>query len=122
MKTILRITAAILLTAAVSFAGATSAQASSLKWLSISPGNYHTCAIRTDHALYCWGFNVYGQLGNGTTKDSHVPTRIGSSTSWVSVASGDYHTCALSSSGAIYCWGFNAFGDLGDGTTTDRHL
>lgn len=37
---------------------------------------FHTCGIRTDHTLWCWGDNPYGQLGLGDTRDRDHPVRV----------------------------------------------
>ena len=34
-------------------------------WLTVTTGGWHTCGIRRDHTLWCWGFNGYGELGTG---------------------------------------------------------
>ncbi|HEY3221949.1 MAG TPA: hypothetical protein VGJ80_14560 [Gemmatimonadales bacterium] len=43
---------------------------------SISAGGHHTCAITTDGKAYCWGDNVYGQLGTGNTTGRNVPVVV----------------------------------------------
>ena len=53
-----------------------SAIAGSTTFASISPGSYHACALATNGAVWCWGYNVDGELGNGTTTDSAVPVRV----------------------------------------------
>ncbi len=42
----------------------------------VALGNYHTCAVKTDGTLLCWGRNDYGQLGMGDTTDRHTPERV----------------------------------------------
>jgi Putative Ig domain/Regulator of chromosome condensation (RCC1) repeat/Fibronectin type III domain len=71
-------------------------------------------------AAYCWGFNLYGQLGDGKATDSLVPVAVDTSgvlagKSLTDITAGEYHTCALASTGAAYCWGNNGQGALGDG-------
>ena len=108
-------------------------------WNSISASfSAHTCGIRAAGELYCWGANGTGQLGDGTTIDRAVPTRIGTATDWKLVStggSGSYdsaglpadnvytgHSCGIrrAAFGALYCWGENLVGEVGDGTTTER--
>ncbi|PKN24542.1 MAG: hypothetical protein CVU65_11485 [Deltaproteobacteria bacterium HGW-Deltaproteobacteria-22] len=82
----------------------------------VSAGEDHTCAITTDNALYCWGGNAYGQLGNGDTTNLSIPG--GSSLSnVVQVSAGKLFTCARNSVG-VFCWGRNDYGQLSVSTTT----
>jgi len=48
--------------------------AGGLVFASLAPGSFHTCGLTAAHAVYCWGYNFYGQLGDGTTTDRSVPT------------------------------------------------
>ncbi|HRE87963.1 MAG TPA: hypothetical protein PK095_02390 [Myxococcota bacterium] len=68
--------------------------------------------------LYCWGDNGSGQVGNGTTNDVSVPTRIGTATNWSGVSLGDTTSCARRD-GELWCWGGGSNGALGIGTTTN---
>jgi alpha-tubulin suppressor-like RCC1 family protein len=87
----------------------------------ISSGDYHTCAIKTDGSLWCWGKNNYGQLGIGNTTSKNTPTRVGTDNDWQSVFAGGSHTCAIKTNGSLWCWGRNIYGQLGDGTNSDRY-
>lgn len=82
----------------------------------LSAGFAHTCAIRADDRIACWGENENGQLGTGNTTDVATPTLISSSLQFRAVSSGYRHTCAIATDGAAYCWGDNALGQLGDGS------
>ena len=82
-------------------------------------GGYHSLALKADGSLYDWGYNAYGQLGDGTTTDQHGAELIG--TGYVAIAAGNGDTLALKADGSLYAWGWNSFGQLGDGTTTDQH-
>jgi alpha-tubulin suppressor-like RCC1 family protein len=86
----------------------------------VAPGTAHTCSVRNDGTVACWGLNNVGQLGNGTTTSSSNPVAAQGITNAVGVASGDSHSCAVIADGTVRCWGNNAFGQLGDGTTTNR--
>ncbi len=81
-----------------------------------------TLGIKSDGTLWAWGYNFYGQLGDGTTINRNVPTQIGSATHWVSVSAGLEFSLAVSSDGKLWAWGRNNFGQLGDGTTTNRNV
>ncbi len=84
---------------------------------SIAAGYGHSCAITASGQLTCWGFNLYGQLGDGTTTDRISPGEVsGISGGVAAVAPGDVQTCALMNDGTVRCWGNNLLGELGDGT------
>ena len=70
--------------------------------------------------MACWGFNVTGQLGDGTTRPSRAPVQVGLLVPALEIRAGDYHTCARIEGGAVACWGENTPGSLGDGTRLDR--
>lgn len=89
--------------------------------LSVGDGE-HQCGINSG-ALYCWGPNDDGQLGDGSTANSEVPVLaqvngpITQAVTGYSPIAGDF-TCALTSSGEVYCWGANDTGQLGNGSSS----
>ena len=85
----------------------------------VSAGSAHNCAVLSSGAVQCWGYNYYGQLGNGSTVNSALPVTAVGVTSAVAVAAGSSHSCAVLSGGGVQCWGRNFNGQLGNGTTTD---
>lgn len=87
----------------------------------IAVGSEFTCGLERASTVVCWGFNLSGQLGDGT-KDgiSQTPVRVSGITDVVDVAAGGDHACAVRSDGHVSCWGANDFGQLGDGTRIAR--
>jgi alpha-tubulin suppressor-like RCC1 family protein len=74
-----------------------------------------------DQAIYAWGRNDVGQLGDGTTVDRNQPTQVAGTSGVSQVLAGASHACAVMADGIeVRCWGSNAKGQLGDGTFTDR--
>jgi alpha-tubulin suppressor-like RCC1 family protein len=96
--------------------------AGGLTFTSLAPGGGfgHTCGLTSGGAAYCWGYNGWGQLGDGTTTDRLTPTPVAGGLTFASITAGEYHTCGLTSGGTAYCWGNNDWGQLGDGTFTTR--
>ncbi len=80
----------------------------------------NTCGVTMASVAYCWGWNYYGQLGDGTTTDRTSPVAVLGGLTFSTVSSGGYHTCGVTPASAAYCWGFNQLGQLGDGTATDH--
>lgn len=88
----------------------------------VSSGRWHTCAVRSDGAAYCWGTNEYGGLGVGYRSAPGAvfptPQKVVGGHQFTAVTTGHYHACAIATDGAAWCWGYNNVGQLGDGTMT----
>jgi alpha-tubulin suppressor-like RCC1 family protein len=89
-------------------------------------GGDHTCVLVAGGGLQCWGYNSYGQLGDGTAggpqtcywqlvRCAKTPIAVSAIAHATAVAAGGEHTCALSGAADVSCWGANWFGDVGDG-------
>jgi len=91
-------------------------------WARVSGGTQHTCGVRTDGTLWCWGRASSFQLGLGPEVAGAVrdPTRVGTDTDWVDVDCGYIHTCGTKRDGTIYCWGAGRDGQLGLGDLSSR--
>src|SRR5262245_3883349 len=86
----------------------------------ISSGGLHTCGVASDGRAYCWGYNAFGQLGDGTTTDRHAPVAVAGGLRFTHVSAGTYHTCGATTDDRVFCWGINDQGQLGDGSTARR--
>ncbi|MCL2712684.1 MAG: hypothetical protein FWD37_05385, partial [Methanomassiliicoccaceae archaeon] len=93
----------------------------------IAAGDYHTVALKSDGAVWAWGLNNYGQLGDGSTDDISTPVQVvgedddGFLTNVKAIAAGNNHTVALKNDGTVWAWGRNNSGPLGDNTVTNSH-
>lgn len=67
-------------------------------WSSVDCGDGITVAIKTDGTLWTWGFNNFGNLGDGTTDDKSSPVQIGTDTTWTDVAAGRHHMMGIKGS------------------------
>jgi alpha-tubulin suppressor-like RCC1 family protein len=84
----------------------------------IAVGTGHSCALRSDGSVWCWGGNSKGQLGDGTQINRTQPAPVsGLGGNATAIAVGTSFSCALMSGGNVKCWGANEFGELGDGST-----
>jgi len=86
----------------------------------IAAGFLHTVLARSDGAVWAWGGNFEGQIGDGTTTPRATPAQIAGISGVAAVAAGYHHTIAVKSDGTVWGWGRNMFGQLGDNTTTQR--
>src|SRR5258706_332114 len=108
------------LTASASgLARATSTSFNVTGFTSVSAGSAYTCGVTSAGAAYCWGDNIYGDLGNGLTTYSSTPVAVSGGLTFAVVSAGYDHSCGVTTDGAAYCWGWNVSGELGNGSTTD---
>ena len=94
--------------------------------VAVSAGTYHTCAILDNGDLKCWGYDYYGQLGDGGSIPVTAPAPsstaidLGTGRTAVAVSSSNSHTCAILDNGDLKCWGRDNYGQLGDGGTSSN--
>ena len=84
----------------------------------VAAGHQHSCALHRTGTISCWGYNWYGQLGDGQSgenADSSVPVRVADITDATAITRSGLHSCALHQDGRISCWGIRESGRLGDG-------
>ena len=105
-------------------------------WVALGVGTTHACGLSETGRAYCWGFNLWGQVGNGRIEggsedrgiiagpEDYLPSRGGSIPIPTAVMGdlvfdtlvvGGVHTCGLTSAGEAHCWGQGSVGQLGDG-------
>ena len=97
-------------------AAATNPGSSTVPYLQVAVGGTHSCAVRVDSTLWCWGNNEFGQLRLPNTSDKKrlSPGNVGG-TAWNRVSCGQSHACAMRTDGSASCWGNNTSGQLGSG-------
>mgnify|MGYP001114475288 CR=1 FL=1 len=77
-----------------------------------------SAAIASNGDLYCWGFNGYGGVGNGTTNDQHTPVKVLENVKETVLENNT--TAAITEDGDLYCWGDNKYGQVGNGATDNQ--
>ncbi|MFL5530785.1 MAG: RCC1 domain-containing protein [Gemmatimonadales bacterium] len=79
---------------------------------------HHTCAIEAGtNAAFCWGYNVFGQLGDDSRNTQWRPTRVKGALHFRQISIGVDHTCGVTTTNVGYCWGQNFWGTYGNGST-----
>lgn len=86
---------------------------------SAAGGYYQTLAVLADGSLAAWGYNGYGELGDGTKKQHEAPETVPGLSSVTAAAAGEYFSLALRSDGTVAAWGYGGYGELGDGKTEE---
>lgn len=88
----------------------------------LAAGGLHTCVIREDTTVWCWGANSRGEIGNGTDDVALVPEQAIGVTGATKIAAGLVTSCAALADGSAKCWGANEYGQLGDGSPATNEL
>ena len=89
-------------------------------WRSIAGSQHHTCGVREEGSLWCWGSNAFFELGApAEVMSSAAPRRVGDDDDWLSVRTGWFHTCAAKRDGRLFCWGRAIEGQLGQGMNNE---
>ena len=88
--------------------------------VAVAAGTHHSVALKSDGTVWAWGWNVFGQAGDGSGVNQNAPVKVARLTKVIAIAAGGNHSLALESDGSVWAWGGNIYGELGDGTTTTR--
>lgn len=86
-------------------------------------GSHHACGVNEDDKSYCWGANMAGQVGDGTTTERSRPVPVSEPSRFVQISAGgghSGHTCGVSPDNTAYCWGKGEHGRLGNRSELDR--
>ncbi|HXI54988.1 MAG TPA: Ig-like domain-containing protein, partial [Polyangia bacterium] len=94
------------------------------EWAVVRAGDQHVAAIKKDGTLWSWGYNGYGQLGNGDPGNANQAVPVQEAygiNQWISISAGAVHTMGLTAYGNLWSWGWNDWGTLGVGDTVSRN-
>lgn len=81
----------------------------------LAVGGWHSCAVDAGGAAQCWGWNGYGQLGDGSTVQSRTPVPVTGGLTFGTLEAGAVTNCGIVADGTTHCWGGNRYGQLGNG-------
>jgi hypothetical protein len=83
----------------------------------VDGGITHSCGLDPEGRAFCWGWNFFGQLGDGNLGEEldifPTPLAVAGDRRFVSLELGMYHSCALEADGDPFCWGLNDSGQIG---------
>ncbi|VAX01223.1 BNR repeat domain protein [hydrothermal vent metagenome] len=85
-------------------------------WKQLDTGSTHSCAIKNDDTLWCWGRSYSGQLGLGNVLPNTTLQQVQPNTKWLEVKSNFRTTCARKVDNTLWCWGFNQRAQQGNGS------
>lgn len=88
----------------------------------VSGGDRFTAILKADGTVWTWGWNGFGQLGDGTNIDRSTPVQVKGLYNVIFIAARDYHTLAIKSDGSVWAWGSGDNGELGDNMTADSTI
>lgn len=88
----------------------------------IHVGMGHTCAVRKNKDVLCWGYGAFGNLGNNSKESSGSPVQVQGVNDVVSISSGRFNSCAVTTAGELFCWGsdFTSFKEVESGVPYER--
>ena len=89
--------------------------------ISISGGGDFSLALKNDGTVWSWGYNYYGELGNGTIYPTYAPAQVSGLSGVQGISAGFWNAAAVKNDGTVWTWGQNTYGQLGNGTTTNSY-
>lgn len=92
-------------------------------WATVSAGNVHSLAVKTNGTLWSWGNGQFGALGNGVFNSATANvTQVGTANDWLTVSAGNRFSLAIKTNGTLWSWGLNNTGQLGLNNVIDQNL
>jgi len=91
-----------------------------LTFRALDAGASHVCALTEGGVAYCWGYNYFGALGDGTRTDARSPVAVKGGLSFRSISAGSIASCGVTAAGKGYCWGINLYGEHGTGSAASN--
>jgi alpha-tubulin suppressor-like RCC1 family protein len=89
----------------------------------IAAGDLHGLALKSDGSVWAWGFNYYGQVGNGNSGNNVLaPVRVSGLNGVVAISAGhgSFTSYAVKADGTVWAWGYDGLGQLGNGTSDEN--
>jgi alpha-tubulin suppressor-like RCC1 family protein len=83
------------------------------RYIAITAGGGHTCALDETRAAWCWGGNGVGALGDGTVDNRISPVPVAGNLRFQQISAGGTATCGIVTDGTLACWGMNSYGQMG---------
>ena len=96
-----------------------------VSFTTVAAGGLHSLALDADGNAWAWGYDGYGQLGDGGTsssQDAPVAVAMPDGVSFTAIAAGFYHSLALDTNGNAWAWGYDGYGQLGDGGSNSNQF
>lgn len=93
----------------------------SLKFRQVAVGTTNTAAITESGDLYVWGWNGYGQVGDGSAADQSTPVKI-PGPGYAHVSLNEWHGLAVKQDGSLWAWGSNCCGQIGNEPKSDAAI
>ena len=95
---------------------------SAVPFTRVLAGYYQSCALTSAGRAWCWGRNVEGQVGDGSSENRLTPVEVQGGHSFRALAGGDAFVCGLATDGSVWCWGSNRDGELGEPTSSNQSI
>jgi len=89
--------------------------------IAVAAGQNHSLALDANGNVWVWGYNVDGELGDGTNNNRNTPEKLTLLSGITAIAAGYAHSLAMGTGGSVWVWGANGNGQLGDGSTSSRN-